>query len=460
MSMQRPVAKIVTIAAVALVLLLCIGLVTDLVHERRSRQDEAASEVAGAWGKAQRFSGPQLRMEHTYFVKNDKDKIVQESKGVYLLPDSIDILFQVRPQRKSRGIYDVILYETVVAYTARFARSTLASARLLENGGTVSQPELVLPITDPRSFSKAVLATVNTETVEFVPGNRSGFGAANELVASVPESLQNVDDYIVKGELVLRGTETLSFVPTGKVTHVEARGPWADPGFSGAWLPKHVITDDDFTATWDVTYYGRDFGQVVRSGEVGLESSECTITLHDPVNSYVKTERSVKYVAIVIALTFALFFVLELVSSAAIHPMQYLLVGLSLVMFYVLLLGISEFLTFNHAYIVSASATVFAITLYMKALLRRIGRASLVLVGMSGLYGFVYVLLSLEEYSLLIGSIGAFAALCGVMYATRGVDWTGGGAKRGLLSGIGRFFGGASPAAPSAANSDVTTRPD
>lgn len=455
--MQRPVAKIVTISAVALILLLCVGLVTELVYERRSRQDEAASEVAGAWGKAQRFSGPQLRSERTYYVKNDEGKIVQESEGIYLLPDSIDMRFTIRPQRKSRGIYDVILYETVVQYTARFKRSTLTSVQFPEHGSRLSQVELVLPITDPRSFTNAVTASINSKTVEFVPGNRRGFGAGNELVAVVPESLQTIDDYIVQGEVVLRGTETLSFVPTGKVTHVEARGPWADPGFSGAWLPKHTITETDFSASWDVTYYGRDFGQVVRFKDADVESAECRITLHDPVNSYVKTERSVKYVAIVIALTFALFFVLELVSAAAIHPMQYLLVGLSLVMFYVLLLGISEFQTFSQAYIVSAAATVIAIALYMKALLKRVGRAALVLLSMSCLYGFVFVLLSLEEYSLLIGSIGAFAALSGVMFATRGVDWSGGGSRRGVFAGIGRYFGGgASVVEPANNPNDVT----
>jgi inner membrane protein len=460
MSMQRPVAKIATIAGVAVVLLVCISLVTDLVYERRARQDSAATEVAESWGNAQRFSGPQLRLEHHFLVETEKGKVQGAQESIFLLPDSIDMRFTVSPQRKSRGIYDVILYETKVQYVALFRKSTLQSSGYPVQGGSLSKAELVLPITDPRSFSKAVTATVQDETVEFIPGNRRGFSANKELVAQLPKVTESSDDIVVKGELVLRGTETLSFVPTGKVTHVEAQGSWSDPGFSGSWLPKHRITDRDFVAEWRITYYGREFGQVVPMKDVELENSQCTITLHDPVNSYVKTERSVKYVAIVIALTFALFFVLELVSGSTIHPMQYLLVGLSLVMFYVLLLGISEFMVFNTAYGIAAVATVMAIALYMKALLRNGMRAALVMVSMGGLYGFVFVLLSLEEYSLLIGSIGAFSALCGVMYATRGVDWSGGATKRGFFSGLGRMFSGETHRPQSIGGQEQTTKAD
>ncbi len=425
MTMERPVLKIGTIAGVGLLLMIGVALVDGLVDERRSRQQYATEEVAESWGKAQTFSGPQLRFTWLTDELDSKQKPVTVSKEHWLMPDSIVLRGDVRPHKRRRGIYDVVLYETDLEYAATFTWRSLYE-RFGKSGGRL-HPDVgvVLSVTDPRSFSRELLASVNGTTMAFKPTDAGGFSARQELRAELPETMKADSQIVVRGKVRLRGSEQLSFIPTGKNTKVVVDGAWPDVGFSGMWLPEHPPADSTFHAEWNVSYYGRNFSQVPSVEYVrGIEPNSFSINLHDVVNSYVKTERSVKYIIVVIVLTFALFFVLELLSSVHIHPVQYLLVGCSLVLFYLLLLGVSEFVVFDVAYGIATGMTVLCVALYMRALLGSTMKSAMVGGLMFAIYGFMLVLLSLQEYSLLLGSIASFVALAIIMFATRNVEWS------------------------------------
>jgi inner membrane protein len=452
MTMERPVLKIATIAGVGLLLMIGVALVDGLVDERRSRQHDATEEVAESWGKAQTFSGPQLRFTWLTEELDSKKKPVTISKEYWLMPDSMMIRGDVRPHKRRRGIYDVVLYETDLEYTATFSWASLYD-RFSKSGGRL-QPDVgvVLSITDPRSFSAELQASVNGKSMAFKPTDAGGFSARQELRAELPEMLKADSQIVVRGKIRLRGSQQLSFIPTGKNTRVVVDGAWADAGFSGTWLPEHPPADSTFHAEWNISYYGRNFSQVPSVEFMrGVEPNSFSISLHDVVNSYVKTERSVKYIIVVIVLTFALFFVLELLAAAQIHPVQYLLVGCSLVLFYLLLLGISEFLAFDAAYGIATGMTVLCVALYMRALLGSTKKSAIVGGLMFAMYGFMLVLLSLQEYSLLLGSFASFVALASIMFTTRKVQWS----RKTKKSSIFRQFRGIVGPQPQPSDEDV-----
>ena len=228
-------------------------------------------------------------------------------------------------------------------------------------------------------------------------------------------------------ELALRGSGDLRFQPAGMETRVELESPWPAPGFTGAFLPgERRIGETGFTASWKVPYYGRDYPQVWRDTDVeasALERSAFKVSLVLPANAYQQTERSVKYAALFIALTFATFFLLELLSPARLHAVQYLLVGFALCLFYVLLLALAEHLGFAPAYAVAAAATVGLIAAYCRSILGGLRWAGVMLACLTALYGYLFVVLRLEDYALLLGALGLFAVLALVMRLTRDLDW-------------------------------------
>lgn len=208
---------------------------------------------------------------------------------------------------------------------------------------------------------------------------------------------------------------------------MELSSPWRSPGFTGAFLPAaRKIGPEGFTAAWQVPYFGRSYGQLWTDGEVSedqLTDSAFGVSLVLPADAYQQTERAVKYAVLFILLTFGTFFLLELLSPVRLHAVQYLLVGFALCVFYVLLLALGEQLGFPLAYAIAACATAGLIAAYSRSILASRRWAAVVLAALLGLYGFLFVLLRLEDYSLMLGAVGLFAALAVLMRLTRNLDW-------------------------------------
>jgi len=202
---------------------------------------------------------------------------------------------------------------------------------------------------------------------------------------------------------------------------------WKNPSFDGNFLPvtTPVVNDKGFTADWKVQHLNRNFPQSWKNESFDFKPSQFGITLLQPVDAYSKTERSVKYAILFVALTFGLYFFIEIIQQKQVHPVQYVLVGLALSIFYTLLLSVSEYLPFNLSYLIAALATAALITLYTRSIFNTWRIASLFGGLLAMLYGFIFILIQLQDGALLFGSIGLFVLLAIVMYYSRKIDWYG-----------------------------------
>jgi inner membrane protein len=199
---------------------------------------------------------------------------------------------------------------------------------------------------------------------------------------------------------------------------------WSNPSFDGNVLPtERTVSDNGFTAKWSFNKASLPFTTVLKNAELDKANLAFGVAMVQPADQYAKTSRSVKYAILIIGLTFALFFIIELMQKKALHPVQYVLVGLALSIFYTLLLSISEIILFDYAYLIAATATVVLIMLYAKGHFNNWATASIFGGILSALYGFIFVLIRLEDTALLVGSIGLFIVLALVMYASRKINW-------------------------------------
>ena len=222
----------------------------------------------------------------------------------------------------------------------------------------------------------------------------------------------------------LNGSRQIQFAPVGKVTTVTAHSTWKDPSFGGAFLPvEREVNEQGFTAKWKVLHLNRNYPQHWKGGGHDLSSSTFGVKLFNPVDIYQKTTRTAKYALMFIVFTFLAFLISEVMNRLRVHPVQYLLIGLAIIIFYTLLLSISEHINFAVAYLISSGAVVSLISGYAKAILKN--RVVTLMVGgiLVILYAYLYILLQLEDYALLMGSIGLFVVLSVIMYLTRKIDW-------------------------------------
>jgi len=231
------------------------------------------------------------------------------------------------------------------------------------------------------------------------------------------------DEYAFNIDLDLRGSQSLNFVPLGRATRVDLTSDWPHPSFNGAFLPDHDITEEGFSATWKVLDLNRNFPQAWKGNRDGIYDSSFGFELFMPNDHYQQSMRSAKYAILFISLTFMVFFFLETINKKRIHPIQYILVGLALSIFFVLLLSLAEFIGFNAAYGVGAVATTLLIVIYSSSILTS-GKLTAFLFGLlSVMYVFIFTILQLEDTALLVGSIGLFIILATIMIWSRKVDW-------------------------------------
>ena len=285
-----------------------------------------------------------------------------------------------------------------------------------------------LGIPDMRGVREGITLSWDGVARTFQPGVRPGSLVSSGVNVALDTS--SLDTATTSHPFAIRldvnGSGRLAFAPIGRVTTVDVRSPWTNPSFDGAFLPSsRDVAAGGFSARWKVLDLNRNFPQIITSDELDLDQYAFGVSLLVPVDNYHQTTRSVKYAALFIGLTFLAFFLIEVMGGMRVHAIQYLLVGCALVIFYLLLLSLSEYVAFGMAYLVAAGATVVLVVLYVASVLHRARYAAAIAAVLVALYGYLFVLLQLQDYSLLLGSVGLFAILAAVMYLTRRLDWYG-----------------------------------
>lgn len=415
MKIENITLKLIGIAFVALVCLIASFMVMGLISEREFRYTTAQHEVASTWGHPQTVLGPVL----VFDLPPIEDSTQQQK--MYVLPKELTITSTIEPETRSRGIFDSIVYTEKVQVTGSFSGADILSAYAF------SKPSLVVSLSDTRSIEKQLSLLWNETDVSFHPGTGAGFFGESGIHAIVPLS-GTTKEYRFSFEVELKGSEYTTFIPVGEETTVTVTSPWKSPQFIGAYLPsERTLTEEGFSGTWNISSFGRNYPQVWVTGDsVSRESlleSNFGVELYEGVDLYTQVERSVKYAVLFILITFTAFFLFDILKSIQIHPIQYLLVGSALALFYLLLLSLTEHFGFMTAYVVATAMTMVLITTYSISVLKQTLRATLVGVLLLVLYSYMYFVLKLEDYALLFGSVLIFVLIATVMYLTRNIDW-------------------------------------
>jgi inner membrane protein len=406
-----------------LVMMIPTLFVSSLVTEREQRQAAIVKEVSSKWASEQTIAGPYIFIPYSAYETGKDRKPLLVTKHLLLLPDNLDVTGTISPEIRPRSIYKVLLYKTSLSSKGNFAihipkEINPASLQLQD-------AKICFGITDFKGIEERIVINFNAVNYELSPGLPANEVDPNGLSAPIALSTTDIGkDINFNMQLKMKGSEQLHFVPLSGNSSFAVKSSWRNPSFDGNNLPgERTVDQNGFTAKWTINKANLPFGTILQTPEFNKSSFAFGVSMLQPADQYAKTMRSVKYAILFIGLTFSLFFIVELMQKKPLHPVQYVLVGLALVIFYTLLLSLSEFILFDEAYGVAAMATILLITLYAKSHFESWKTAALFGTVLCGLYGFIFILIRLEDTALLVGSIGLFVVLALVMYGSRKINW-------------------------------------
>lgn len=451
--------RLLVIGFLMIIFLFPVHLVQGLIVDRNQRQDSAVKEVSSKWGDPQAVVGPILVVP--YYLYGAIPKVgayidVAKMRLAYFVPETLKINGDIKSQIRTRGIYQVPLYEADLKVTGKFGVLDLAAAGLSSQQMFWDKAYVAVGGLDLSGLKSQLSINWNGRENKFTAGSKSKL-FSSEIVASVALAAgAEVGSHTFSLTIPMRGSQNLFFIPVGKSTEAKLASDWPSPSFDGAFLPtNHEISSNGFTASWQVFELNRNlpnswteasqvgFSQAisnVASNQAGSYDAadsqyknyseaynlgEFGVRFFRPVDVYHKSTRAAKYAMAVIGLVFMIYFLVEAAARRRVNPLQYILVGLALCIFYTLLLSLSEYIAFGLAYLIASAAVVGMIGLFTKSILQswRLGIVTaLVLVF---LYGFIFILLQSKDYTLLIGSIGLFIILGVIMYFSRYINWYG-----------------------------------
>ncbi len=426
--------KVGTITALVLLLLIPMGMIKSIISEREYQREKAISEVSKKWAGKQRLKGPILTIPVVYETiiseKTKGRKIKKVTKTVteyyHVLPETYNVKGDITPKKLRRGIYEIVVYESQIKTNGSFRIPNLKEFNKVK-AIVWDKATITIGVSDLKGIKNQLRLDWGNEKLSVSPGSN-----IPEIIASgVTIPLVNLKQYTGKSipfsfDLNLQGSQDMSFIPVGKVSTVEINSPWSSPSFFGNFLPdSRDVTANGFTSKWKILQLNRNFSQKWYGNNNGelLNKSAFGVDLKLPMDDYQKSTRSAKYALLVLGLTFLIFFLAEVLNHKKIHPLQYILVGLALCVFYVLLVSISEHLNFNIAYLIGSTSVITIITMYVSSIIKQKKMTFLIFSVLSAVYAFVFVILQLTDYSLLIGSIGLIVILGLTMYFTRKIDW-------------------------------------
>lgn len=420
------------VLALSLILLIPLQLVRGLIQERQIRKSEVLEAIGSTWGLEQQIKGPVLAVHYV----NRKAVTFRDNAGkaqtrteeypdiMYLAADQCDMQVLANPEIRKRSIFETVLYEAQASLNGSFAGLADRMGDLKEADINWEETELILGLSDLRGLKGNPDILVNGKPVHF-EGSVAldvAFGQAVKAplrLSKKPDSLSFTIDFSVKG------SGRLSFVPLAKNNFAQVSSSWESPSFDGSFLPDNRVVDSSgFKAEWRISQLNRNLPDRWKKADLNdYEATAFGVSLIQPNDNYQKSERSVKYGVLIIALTFLSFFFVELLTGQRVHTFQYVLIGSALCIFYTLLVSISEYLMFNTAYAISSVMVLAMIWLYARSLLGKLRLSTLLTSVLTGLYIYVFSIIQLEDSALLAGSLGLFFILALTMYFSRKIDW-------------------------------------
>ena len=424
--------RLLIIGFLILIMLIPFAMIQTLVDEREHRRDSVIQEINSKWAFNQTIAGPVLEIpykvywERQYIENNQTKKVLNvDVKTAYFLPDKLDISGTILPEKRYRGIYESVVYTADLEIKGEFQFPDFEKWKIPREHVVWDEALFSVGISDMRGINRDIEAQWDDADITLKPGLRNKNVFPNGVSIEVDIDETKTKRYSFTMRLNIRGSLDISFLPVGRKTNVHLSSGWSSPSFNGLFLPKEsVINEEGFQAQWELFDYNREFPQQWKEDKWDLYDSKFGLELFVPVDEYQQTTRSVKYAILFISLTFLAFFlIIEMLNKRRVHPIQYLLVGFALSMFYLLLISLSEHLSFYMAYLISGICITGLTTFYTKSVSKKCSLTIIMGAIFTGLYGFLYIILRLEDYSLLVGTLGLFIILAAVMVFTRKIDW-------------------------------------
>ena len=422
--------------AILLGLLLAVPLFATylLVYDRESQSQVARSSIVEGWGGAQTVAGPFLvipfsRLVARETVENGRTvrRTDRQEELLFVAPSRSAIRSRIEAERRRRSIYEAVVYRSRVQIRGQFRMPDFAALNVPLDSLRFAEAEVRVGIGNAKGLagSRPVML-VGGQARPLIPGSGLSATSGSGFTAHAPIAANAAPGAALGFDVAfdLRGSDALSFLPSAEQTTIQADADWPHPSFSGAFLPNRAAGSPPFPANWQIGNLALN-RPVVTIGEQATSAEDAvTIGLLDPIDLYSQVNRATKYGFMFIGFTFLALLMFDIIGGAPVPGVAYLLIGAGLVLFFILLLALAEVIGFLGAYLIAGVAIVALISSYSAAILHSWRRAGIVAALLGGLYGVLYVLLSLEAYSLLIGSVMLFAALAGVMFFTRRVNWS------------------------------------
>ncbi len=442
--------KALLIAGLTVVLLWPLARVEHLVDERQQLRMTAFESIASGWGGAQQIGAPlvsvpmQKRSWVPYETAEKRTERWLDSAPTRLVATSVDVQATLDVTHRTRGIYTMPVYIATIVISGQFDRAALEALRESDEPerGQLSAARVYVPLSSLKALRSLQAFRLGSQSLKGEGGVLAGMdaisadvdveallSASSTPITSEAPAVGSAGKIPFRVELTLAGTDSLQFLPLGASTNVQVQGNWGSPEFYGAFLPdQHDIQNDRFKASWRVLQLNRALPASWRGNEQGkdaLTSAAFGFGVFEPVDVYARSYRAIRYGVLFVAITFLCFFAWEHGGTGVrLHPMNYLLVGLALAVFFLLLVALSEQIGFDWAYLAAASALVALLTIYVAGVVDRSGPAWVMGGAMSAAYGALYVILGSEDYALLLGAGLVFAVLAMLMIGTRRFDWT------------------------------------
>ena len=435
---QSTTAKMIMVAFLTLILLIPLAFVNELISERSKRQQEVISEINDKWGESVYFYGPILKVPYTVFeetlsINQKTNETVKQQKAItkyaYFFPEDLKAKSNVTTKVLNRNNYESVVYSSKMNFEGQYIQPDFSSKNISTDAIQWDKATVLIKTTNLKSIKDEVKINLGGSKFTFEPvysNNLNDSTQALETGFIDLKSILKTDKTNFSFDITYNGSKQIKMVPIGKTTQLSMRSNWGSPSFTGNFLPDDKtkkISDNGFEANWKILHINRAFSQQFFENLPDLGTYAFGVDFVIPVDQYQQNERASKYGFLVIGLTFLIFFLIQSISKIKIHIFQYSMIGLALILFYTLLISITEHSSFTKAYSIAAIAVITLISLYSISILKQRKFPMFIAAALTGLYTFIYVIIQLENYALLVGSIGLFGILAAVMYFSRKIDW-------------------------------------
>ncbi|MCW8112982.1 cell envelope integrity protein CreD [Yersinia intermedia] len=419
--------KIATLLGLILLMMIPKEMLLNVISERSGYRQSVIDKVSDSTSRSQKILGPLIVVPYSEWVESEVDgkkKRERINRSRYILPEVMTVSGAPDVDVRRLGIYKAQVYQGALNFNAQFDATALDD--LIHDGVTIGRPSLVVALSDSRGIQQISPLTMGSQKINFEPGAFLG-RTANGVHAALSLAQLQQKKFDISFTLTLTGTNSLSVVPIGRSSELTLQSNWPHPNFVGEFLPlQRKVDEKGFRAHWSTNWLANNININFASDDPHVDFNALpafSTSLIEPVDHYQLTERAIKYAILFIGLTFFSFFLFESLTSLRVHPIQYLLVGAALVLFYLMLLAFSEHLGFTLAYTIASLSCSLLIAIYLSAVLGGWLRGGLFAGGLLLLYGVLFGLLQSEDNALLLGAGLLFIILAAVMVLTRRLDW-------------------------------------